>query len=77
MLLVEDTRLHVLGHATVAIERAARRDDILAVDTVAKLLLARYLRCEMSFDELRDRMIVLAARRGVTLEFGSGDGLAD
>ncbi len=71
MSLFEDTRMHVLGHAAVAVERAGRRGDTLVVDAEARRLLASYPRCGLSFEELRDRIIILAAKRGVTVEFGS------
>jgi len=67
LLQSSDTRLHVLGHATVAIERAARRGATMMVDIEARRLLADYPNCSMSFPELRDRIVILAARRGVTV----------
>ena len=67
-----DTRLHILGYAGVAIEKAARRKATLVVDVEAARLLYEYPNSSMSLDELRNRMTRLAAQRGVTVELGSG-----
>jgi hypothetical protein len=71
MSLLQDseTRLHVLGHAAVAIEKAARHGATIVADAEAKRLLGDYPNCSMSFGELRERIVNLAARRGVTVEF--------
>ncbi len=74
MSLLEDTPLHVLGYATVAVEKAARRGEILAVDAAAMRLLERFPNCDMSFAEIRERIIMFAAKRGVAMDLDSEPG---
>jgi hypothetical protein len=70
MLADLDTRLHILGYASVIIEKAARRGDTLVVETEAAKLLYEFPHSSMSLPELRNRMTRLAAKRGVPVELG-------
>ena len=63
-----DTRLHILGHVSIAIDKALRRGTTLAVDAESVRLLHKYPQTSMSLGELRNRMMRLAAKRGVTVE---------
>jgi hypothetical protein len=63
-----DTRLLILGHVSLAIDRAQRRGTTLAVDTESARLLGKYPQTSMSLRELRDRMRLLAAQHGVMVE---------
>ena len=63
-----DTRLHILGHVSVAIDKALRRGTTLAVDAESVRLLGKYPETSMSLAELRDRMTYLAAQHGVMVE---------
>ena len=66
-----DTRLHILGHVSIAIDKALRRGTMLAVDAESTRLLGKYPETSMSLRELRDRMTWMAAQRGVVVEPGS------
>ena len=63
-----DTRLQILAHVSIAIDKARRRGTNLAVDAESARLLSKYPETSMSLAELRDRMARLAARHGVMVE---------
>jgi hypothetical protein len=63
-----DTRLQILGHVSIAIDKALRRGTTLAVDAESIRLLGKYPETSMSLGELRDRMTTLAAQHGVMVE---------
>ena len=68
-----DTRLHVLGHAMLAVEKAARRDAILLVDATDRQLRHDFPNSSMSLDELRVQLLSLAVKRRVAVQIGIGD----
>jgi len=63
-----DTRLQILGHVSIAIDKALRRGTTLAVDAESARLLGKYPETSMSLGELRDRMTSMAAQHGVMVE---------
>jgi len=63
-----DTRLQILAHVSIAIDKALRRGTTLAVDTESARLLGKYPETSMSLGELRERMTSLASQHGVTVE---------
>ena len=63
-----DTRLQILAHVSIVIDKARRRGTNLAVDSESARLLGKYPETSMSLAELRDRMTRLAAQHGVMVE---------
>ena len=63
-----DTRLQILAHVSIAIDKARRRGTPLAVEAESARLLGKYPETSMSLGELRDRMTSMAAQHGVRVE---------